>query len=116
MPFGKAFFMGVLCNILVTVAVLASLSAKDAAGRILGAGVPVMFFVVAGVSHSIADMTYCALALFGKSAPACAAADLSVLTWGHYFLGNMLPVTLGNTAGGGLVGLAAWYCYLRKKG
>ena len=122
MPFGKAFFMGVLCNILVTVAVLASLSAKDAAGRILGAWVPVMFFVVAGFSHSIADMTYCALALFGKSAPACAAAaqaagaDLSVLTWGRYFLGNMLPVTLGNTAGGGLVGLAAWYCYLRKKG
>ena len=81
-----------------------------------------MFFVVAGFSHSIADMTYCALALFGKSAPACAAgaqaagADLSVLTWGRYFLGNMLPVTLGNTAGGGLVGLAAWYCYLRKKG
>ena len=122
MPFGKAFFMGVLCNILVTVAVLASLSAKDAAGRILGAWVPVMFFVVAGFSHSIADMTYCALALFGKSAPACATAaqaagaDLSVLTWSRYFLGNMLPVTLGNTAGGGLVGLAAWYCYLRKKG
>lgn len=122
MPFQNAFFMGVLCNILVTVAVLASLSAKDAAGRILGAWAPVMFFVVAGFSHSIADMTYCALALFGKSAPACAAAaqaagaDLSVLTWGRYFLGNMLPVTLGNTAGGGLVGLAAWYCYLRKKG
>ena len=122
MPFGKAFFMGVLCNILVTVAVLASLSAKDAAGRILGAWAPVMFFVVAGFSHSIADMTYCALALFGKSAPACAAAaqaagaDLSVLTWSRYFLGNMLPVTLGNTAGGVLVGLAAWYCYLRKKG
>ncbi len=95
---------------------------KDAAGRILGAWAPVMFFVVAGFSHSIADMTYCALALFGKSAPACAAvaqaagADLSVLTWGRYFLGNMLPVTLGNTAGGVLVGLAAWYCYLRKKG
>ena len=117
MPFGKAFFMGVLCNILVTVAVLASLSAKDAAGRILGAWAPVMFFVVAGFSHSIADMTYCALALFGKSAPAQAAgADLSVLTWSRYFLGNMLPVTLGNTAGGVLVGLAAWYCYLRKKG
>ena len=122
MPFQNAFFMGVLCNILVTVAVLASLSAKDAAGRILGAWVPVMFFVVAGFSHSIADMTYCALALFGKSAPACAAAaqaagaDLSALTWGRYFLGNMLPVTLGNTAGGVLVGLTAWYCYLHKKG
>ena len=50
------------------------------------------------------------------AAAQAAGADLSVLTWSRYFLGNMLPVTLGNTAGGGLVGLAAWYCYLRKKG
>ena len=113
MHFGKAFFMGVLCNILVTVAVLVSLSAKDAAGRILGAWVPVMFFVVAGFSHSIADMTYCALALFARDAY---AADASALTWGRYFLGNMLPVTLGNIVGGLLVGGTAWYCYLRKKG
>ena len=113
MPFENAFFMGVLCNILVTVAVLVSLSAKDAAGRILGAWVPVMFFVVAGFSHSIADMTYCALALFARDAY---AADASALTWGRYFLGNMLPVTLGNIVGGLLVGGTAWYCYLRKKG
>ena len=52
----------------------------------------------------------------GPAGPPPAGADLSVLTWGRYFLGNMLPVTLGNTAGGVLVGLAAWYCYLRKKG
>ena len=113
MPFENAFFMGVLCNILVTVAVLVSLSAKDAAGRILGAWVPVMFFVVAGFSHSIADMSYCALALFARDAY---AADASALTWGRYFLGNMLPVTLGNIVGGLLVGGTAWYCYLRKKG
>ena len=113
MPLENAFFMGVLCNILVTVAVLVSLSAKDVAGRILGAWVPVMFFVVAGFSHSIADMTYCALALFARDAY---AADASALTWGRYFLGNMLPVTLGNIVGGLLVGGTAWYCYLRKKG
>ena len=97
----------------MTIAVLVSLSAKDAAGRILGAWVPVMFFVVAGFSHSIADMTYCALALFARDAY---AADASALTWGRYFLGNMLPVTLGNIVGGLLVGGTAWYCYLRKKG
>ncbi len=95
MPFENVFFMGVLCNILVTVAVLVSLSAKDAAGRILGA------------------WAYCALALFARDAY---AADASALTWGRYFLGNMLPVTLGNIVGGLLVGGTAWYCYLRKKG
>lgn len=122
MPFGNAFFMGVLCNILVTIAVLVSLSGKDVTGRMLGAWAPVMFFVVAGFSHSIADMTYCALGLFGKSVPAYAAAaqaagvDVSALTWGRYFLGNMLPVTLGNIVGGLLVGGTAWYCYMYKKG
>ena len=38
------------------------------------------------------------------------------LTWGRYFLGNMLPVTLGNMLGGLLVGWIAWYCFLRQKG
>jgi formate/nitrite transporter len=120
MPFENAFFMGVLCNILVTLAVLLSLSAKDVTGRFLGAWVPVMFFVVAGFSHSIADMTYCALGLFGRAVPAAAQAasqmgvDLTALTWGRYFLGNMLPVTLGNLLGGLLVGFGAWYCFLRR--
>ena len=120
MPFENAFFMGVLCNILVTLAVLLSLSAKDVTGRFLGAWVPVMFFVVAGFSHSIADMTYCALGLFGRAVPAAAQAasqmgvDLTALTWSRYFLGNMLPVTLGNLLGGLLVGFGAWYCFLRR--
>ena len=120
MPFENAFFMGVLCNILVTLAVLLSLSAKDVTGRFLGAWVPVMFFVVAGFSHSIADMTYCALGLFGRAVPAAEQAasqmgvDLTVLTWGRYFLGNLLPVTLGNLLGGLLVGTGAWYCFLRR--
>lgn len=121
MPFENAFFMGVLCNILVTVAVLVSLSAKDVTGRILGAWAPVMFFVVAGFSHSIADMTYCGLALLGKTVPAYASAaqaagvDISSITWSNYFLNNMLPVTLGNTLGGLLVGSGAWYCFHRRE-
>ena len=79
-----------------------------------------MFFVVAGFSHSIADMTYCALGLFGRAVPAAAQAasqmgvDLTALTWGRYFLGNLLPVTLGNLLGGLLVGTGAWYCFLRR--
>lgn len=121
MPFGNAFFMGVLCNILVTVAVLVSLSGKDVTGRMLGAWVPVMFFVVAGFSHSIADMTYCGLGLWGMTVPSVAEAaasagvDVSTLTWGRYLAGNMLPVTLGNLLGGVAVGLGWWLCWLRGK-
>ena len=58
--------------------------------------------------------------LFGKTVPAAAQAaaqmgvDLTALTWGRYFPGNMLPVTLGNLLGGLLVGAGAWCCHLRR--
>lgn len=113
MPFWNAFFMGVLCNILVTLGVLLSLSAKDFTGRILGAWIPVMFFVVCGFNHSIADMTYCTMGLFAKNVYAEGAA-FTQLTWGNYFAGNMLPVTLGNILGGCMVGFIMWFCYVRK--
>lgn len=117
MPFQNAFFMGILCNILVTLGVLFSLSAKDVPGRILAAYTPVAFFVICGFNHSIADMFYCAVGLFSKAQYAAQAAEAGIavesLTWGNYFLGNMLPVTLGNIVGGVLVGFIFWYCHLR---
>ena len=121
MPFANAFFMGVLCNILVTLGVLMSLAGKDGVSRFIGAWVPVMFFVTCGFNHSIADMTYCMLGLFAKNVPAYVAAAqeagvaLESLTWGNYLLGNMLPVTLGNIVGGVAVGVTMWFAYLRGK-
>ena len=120
MSFPNAFFMGVLCNVLVTLGVLLSLAGKDGVSRFLGAWAPVMFFVICGFSHSIADMTYCSLGLFAKTVPAYAEAAagaglaLEKLTWGRYFSGNLLPVTLGNIVGGVAVGFLMWFCYIRK--
>ena len=120
MPFQNAFFMGVLCNILVTIGVLLSLSGKDGISRFIGAWAPVMFFVTCGFNHSIADMTYCMLGLFAKNVPAyveaaqSAGVALENLTWGNYFVGNLIPVTLGNILGGVAVGVTMWYAYVRK--
>ena len=122
MPFQNAFFMGVLCNILVTMGVLLSLSGKDGISRFIGAWAPVMFFVTCGFNHSIADMTYCMLGLFAKNVPAyleaAQAAGVAVenLTWGNYFLGNLIPVTLGNIVGGVAVGFTFWFSFLRGAG
>ncbi len=119
MPFENAFFMGILCNILVTVGVLLSLSGKDGISRFIGAWAPVMFFVVCGFNHSIADMTYCMLGLFAKGnaayVEAATAAGVAVesLTWGNYLLGNLIPVTLGNIVGGAAVGFTYWFSFLR---
>lgn len=120
MPFQNAFVMAFLCNVLVTLGVILSLTGKDTASRFMGAWVPVMFFVLCGFNHSIADMTYCGLGLFAKSVPAyveaatTAGIDLTKLTWGQYFGGNLIPVTLGNVVGGVAVGWTLWFSYLRK--
>lgn len=120
MPFFNAVAMGILCNVLVTLGVLMSLSAKDVAGRFIGAWAPVMFFVTCGFNHSIADMTYCMLGLFAKASPtyvqaaADAGLDITRLNWGNYFTGNLIPVTIGNLIGGVFIGFVAWFCFLRK--
>ena len=119
MPFQNAFFMGILCNILVTIGVLLSLSGKDGISRFIGAWAPVMFFVTCGFNHSIADMTYCMLGLFAKNVPAyveaaqAAGVALDSLTWGQYIVGNLIPVTLGNIVGGAAVGFTYWFSFLR---
>lgn len=113
MPFFNAFFMGVLCNILVTLGVLMSLAGKDGISRVAGAWIPVCFFVTCGFNHSIADMTYCTLGLFAKQFYTEGTA-FQALSWGKYFAGNILPVTLGNVVGGCAVALLMWYCYVRK--
>ena len=102
LPFENAFVLGVFCNILVCFAVLAAMSAKDTAGKVLGLFFPICFFVVCGFEHSVANMYYIPAGIFASSVPEYAAGaleagvDLSVLTWGNFLLKNLLPVTLGN--------------------
>ena len=43
------------------------------------------------------------------------ASDFPGLTWSNFFLGNLLPVTIGNTIGGSIMIAAVyWFVYLRK--
>ena len=50
----------------------------------------------------------------GKSMEIYKFLNLDALTWGSYFAGNMLPVTLGNILGGLFVGFTMWFGFLRK--
>ena len=109
LTFSQGVMLGFWCNLLVCLGVLLSLTAQDTAGRILGAYLPVSFFILCGFEHSIANMYYIPAGLLLKGMPAYTAAlgelDLSALTLKNFFLANLLPVTLGNILGG--VGLAA---------
>lgn len=119
MPFGNALVMGVFCNILVCTGVLCSLSAKDTIGRIAGAYIPVAFFIICGFEHCVANMYYIPAGIFAMQVPEYAALaleagiDTTALTWGNFFLNNLLPVTLGNILGGVGLGVAMWACNLR---
>ncbi len=121
MPFGNAIVLGIFCNILVCAGVVLALSAKDVAGRAVGAYVPVALFVICGFEHCVANMFFIPAGLFALTVPKYAALaveagiDTSVLTWGNFLLKNLLPVTLGNIVGGVALGATLWAAN-RKKG
>lgn len=55
---GAAIASGILCNILVCLAILMATAAKDVAGKILGIFFPICTFVICGFEHCIANMFY----------------------------------------------------------
>jgi formate/nitrite transporter len=114
LSFPQGFIMGFFCNVLVCAGVLCGLSAKDTIGRIAGAYIPVAFFVVCGFEHSVANMYYIPAGLFAMQIPeyaklvAEAGINTTALTWGNFFINNLLPVTIGNIFGGVALGFAMW--------
>lgn len=110
--FGAAFVRGVLCNILVCVAVWMAAAAKEPGGKILCVFFPIMVFVLCGYEHCVANMYYLPAGLLMNAKLGAAAEGLS---WGSAFIGNLLPVTLGNIVGGMGIGALYWRIYLREK-
>ena len=110
LSFSEAFARGVFCNALVCLAVWLAFSARTTTDKILCIVFPITAFVAAGFEHSIANMYFVPLGMLLGDA----AADSNA--WSGFLLGNLLPVTLGNVAGGSLmVGLAYWFIYLRRR-
>lgn len=124
LPFEQAFFLGVLCNVLVCLAVWLAMGAHSTTDKIMAVFFPIAAFVAAGFEHSVANMYFIPLGMLlkwgmndaGWAMLNLAAADLPALGWGG-FVANLIPVTLGNIVGGGvLVGGVYWFIYLRQKG
>jgi len=121
--FVQAIALGVLCNTLVCLAVWLSFSARTTVDRVVAIVPPIAAFVASGFEHSIANMYFIPQALLIK-----AGADdafwrqlgrgpdaFADLTMSGFLIGNLLPVTIGNIIGGGLlVGLVYWVIYLRR--
>jgi formate transporter len=110
--FGQAIALGMLCNVLVCLAVWLCFSARSTTDKIMSIIFPITAFVAAGFEHSVANMYFIPLGLFIKSSGGAAAS--TNLTWGNFLFANLLPVTIGNVIGGALmVGIVYWFIYLR---
>ena len=123
LSFDQALFLGILCNVLVCLAVWLAFGARTTTDKVLAIIFPVSAFVVAGFEHSVANMYLIPLGLFIKAwgpselwaQMASSPAAYGALTWPAFFV-SLIPVTIGNIiGGGGLVGAVYWFIYLRKR-
>jgi formate transporter len=105
LPWVEAFFRGVLCNLLVCMAVWMASAGRSVADKAVAIVFPITAFVAAGFEHSIANMYFFPLAML-LGAP-LGALDMAA---------NLLPVIAGNIVGGSvLVALVYWTIYLRPR-
>lgn len=123
LPAVHLFFLAVLCNTLVCLAVWMSFSARTTTDKVMVIVPPVAAFVAAGFEHSIANLYLLpyALAIKAFAAPAFwtsigqtaeAYPALTVAATIH----NVVVATAGNLVGGSLlVGAVYWFVYLRGR-
>ena len=105
-PFTQLFLRGILCNILVCLAVWCFIKLKEETSKLIMIFWCLFAFITSGFEHSIANMTLLSIALF--------IPHSNQVTVGG-FIYNLSAVTLGNIVGGALfVGLAYWVI-LREK-
>jgi formate/nitrite transporter len=120
LDFGQALVLGMMCNALVCLAVWLTIGARTTTDKIMAIVFPITAFVAAGFEHSVANMYFIPIGLLIKAFdPAFVSAlglDLPALTLGG-FANNLIPVTIGNIIGGGvMVAAVYWFVYIRKRG
>ncbi len=116
---GKAVLSGILCNILVCMAILMATACKDAAGKILAIWFPIFAFVIGGFEHIVANMYYIPAGLVAAKNPiyVAKAEELYGITSQQLqslnisgLLSNFILVTIGNIIGGMIfVGCLIYY-------
>lgn len=120
----QAITSGILCNLLVCLAVLMATCAKDIVGKVWAIFFPICAFVIGGFEHCVANMFYIPAGMMAAANPDYAAmaqqaygitseqlAGLTVIG----SLQNFIPVTIGNILGGMVfTGLPLYLIYKKK--
>jgi formate transporter len=124
LEFVPSVALGIMCNVLVCLAVWMCYGARSFLDKIATIVPPIAAFAAAGFEHCIANVYFFTVALFIKSGAPDSfwtsigrkPSDFPALTWDNFLVGNMVPVTIGNVIGGSvMVAAIYWFIYLRKR-
>jgi formate/nitrite transporter len=120
LAFLPALSRGILCNVLVCLAVWMCVAARSVTEKVLVIVFPITAFVACGFEHSIANMFFIpmGMAVAGQAEVVQAAGLTASQIANVNMLGlvqNLIPVTMGNIIGGTSVGIVYWLIFLRKE-
>lgn len=113
----EAFCLGILCNVMVCIAIWMSYAGKTLTDKAFIMILPIALFVASGFEHSVANMFMIPMGIVTAhfSVPEFWQAinmdsqQFTDLNLYHFIVKNLIPVTLGNIVGGGCcIGLALW--------
>ena len=123
--FLEAFVLGILCNLMVCLAIWAAYSGRTTTDKVIAVTMPIALFVASGFEHSVANMFMIFFGVLIRStvgtdfwdASGLAPEAFTDLTWQAFLMDNLLPVTLGNIVGGGvMIGVLYWTVFhLRER-
>jgi formate transporter len=106
LPWVQAFFSGVMCNVLVCMAVWMTFAGRSVVDKAVAIVAPISAFVAAGFEHSVANMYFIPLGMMLQAA-AAQPVELAGLAR------NLVPVIAGNLVGGSVLVALVYYMIYR---
>ena len=103
--FTELFMRGILCNIMVCLAVIMCCNIKNETAKIIMCIMCIYPFVTIGFEHCVANMTVYTVSFL--------ESGINGVTLMH-FVTNMIPVTLGNIVGGAVIIGGGFYAIDKK--
>jgi len=113
LPAAEAFFRGVLCNILVCMAVWMAFAGHSVIDKAIAIVFPISAFVAAGFEHSIANMYFFPLAMLELAQAPSAVPGAELVDTAH-MLRNLAVVIAGNIVGGSVLVALVYHLIYRR--
>lgn len=123
MPFVNAFFLGLLCNLLICIAVWMATASTSINGKIAALIFPITIFNICGFENSVANMYFIPAGMMAATKPNLVETAIQnfgvsaehIAAMGAGSLAQIFYVAAGNIVGGGLL-VGGMYWLIHKSG